>query len=88
MKLFRISTDYTMDPVPFSRPSVHPIDRETGVFGISLQVSLRYASVAISQVGPDRNARIYGHIPVIVAKTGRYLKENGGLQDFVWLFFR
>lgn len=49
----------------------------TGVFGVSLQDSLRYASVAISQVGPDGKARIYGHIPIVVAKTGLYLKENG-----------
>lgn len=48
-----------------------------GVFGVSLQDSLRYASVAISQVGPDGKARIYGHIPIVVAKTGLYLKENG-----------
>jgi len=50
-----------------------------GVFGVSLQDSLRYASVAISQVGPDGKARIYGHIPIVVAKTGLYLKENGQL---------
>jgi len=47
------------------------------VFGVSLQESLPYASIAISQVGPDKRAAIYGHIPVVVAKTGLYLKENG-----------
>lgn len=53
----------------------------SGVFGVSLQDSLRYASVAISQVGPDGKARIYGHIPIVVAKTGLYLKENGVLRS-------
>ena len=47
------------------------------VFGVSLTDSLVYAAVAISQIGPDGKARIYGHIPVIVAKAGMYLKENG-----------
>ena len=37
----------------------------------------RYASVAISQVDADGKARIYGYIPVVVAKTGLFLKENG-----------
>ena len=47
------------------------------VFGVALATSLRYASVGISQVGDDGKARIYGHIPVVVAKSGLFLKENG-----------
>ena len=59
-------------------PETVPAGPPTGaVFGVALDVSLRYASVAISQIDEDGKARVYGHIPVVVAKTGLYLKENG-----------
>jgi hypothetical protein len=48
-----------------------------GVFGVSLARSLRYASVAISMMGTDGKARIYGFVPIIVAKCGLFLKDNG-----------
>ncbi|KAI7949331.1 hypothetical protein MJO28_008152 [Puccinia striiformis f. sp. tritici] len=47
------------------------------VFGTKLEDSLQTASVAISMIGSDQKAYIYGFIPVVVAKCGLYLKENG-----------
>lgn len=46
------------------------------IFGARLVQSLELASVAISMIGQDKKAYIYGFIPVVVAKCGLYLKEN------------
>ncbi|GAA5888605.1 hypothetical protein JCM6882_009017 [Rhodosporidiobolus microsporus] len=47
------------------------------VFGVSLEESLQYASVAISMVGLDGKQYVYGYVPIVVAKCGMWLKENG-----------
>lgn len=62
---------------PETAAAVAPTAATGAVFGVALDVSLRYASVAISQVDDDGKARVYGHIPVVVAKTGLFLKEKG-----------
>ncbi|GAA5832316.1 hypothetical protein JCM11251_006407 [Rhodosporidiobolus azoricus] len=46
------------------------------VFGVSLEESLQYASVAISMVGADGKQYVYGYVPIVVAKCGMWLKEN------------
>ncbi|EMR11608.1 hypothetical protein PNEG_00049 [Pneumocystis murina B123] len=51
-------------------------EKTKGIFGVPLQISLRYANVAISFVDNNENSMIYGHIPVVVAKCGAFLKEN------------
>lgn len=48
-----------------------------GIFGVPLQISLRYANVAISFIDNNGNSVIYGYIPIVVAKCGAFLKENG-----------
>ncbi|KAG9119823.1 hypothetical protein FRC07_004953 [Ceratobasidium sp. 392] len=55
-------------------------DLKTGphaVFGIPLRESLRYASVQISTADPSGELYVWGYIPVVVAKCGLFLKENG-----------
>ncbi|PLW52154.1 hypothetical protein PCANC_10283 [Puccinia coronata f. sp. avenae] len=54
------------------------------IFGNKLEDSLQYASVAISMIGQDQKAYIYGFIPVVVAKCGLYLKENGTLVEGIF----
>jgi hypothetical protein len=49
------------------------------VFGEPLRTSLKYASVAISMAGDDGNQYVWGYVPIIVAKVGLFLKENGAL---------
>lgn len=46
------------------------------VFGEPLRRSLKYASVAISMAGEDGRQYVWGYVPIIVAKTGLFLKEN------------
>lgn len=46
------------------------------VFGVKLEQSLKYASVAISMVGDDGEAHVFGYVPIIVAKAGMFLKHN------------
>ncbi|PWN33008.1 RhoGAP-domain-containing protein [Meira miltonrushii] len=46
------------------------------VFGEPLRKSLKYASVAISMAGEDGKQYVWGYVPIIVAKTGLFLKEN------------
>ncbi|KAG5439788.1 hypothetical protein PCANB_000070 [Pneumocystis canis] len=52
-------------------------EKKKGVFGVPLQISLRYANVAISFIDNNGNSIIYGYIPIVVAKCGAFLKENG-----------
>ncbi|EFR01945.1 rho-GTPase-activating protein 5 [Nannizzia gypsea CBS 118893] len=47
-----------------------------GIFGIPLNVSIKYANVAISLTGDDGKSFIYGYVPIVVAKCGVFLKEK------------
>jgi GTPase-activating protein SAC7 len=47
------------------------------VFGKPLKESLRYANVQISTADANGDLYVWGYIPVVVAKCGLYLKENG-----------
>lgn len=49
----------------------------TGIFGIALQDSIRYANVAISLTNERGESYIYGYVPIVVAKCGVFLKEKG-----------
>ncbi|GAA6057613.1 hypothetical protein JCM3770_004994 [Rhodotorula araucariae] len=46
------------------------------VFGVPLNDSLQYASVAISLIAEDGNQYVYGYVPIVVAKCGMMLKET------------
>ncbi|EEQ34992.1 GTPase activating protein (GAP) for Rho1p [Microsporum canis] len=48
----------------------------SGIFGIPLNVSIKYANVAISLTGDDGKSFIYGYVPIVVAKCGVFLKEK------------
>ena len=54
-----------------------PAQDEHPVFGKPLRESLRYASVQISTANANGELYVWGCIPVVVAKCGLYLKENG-----------
>lgn len=47
------------------------------VFGVPLRQSLRYASVQIFTANQNNVLYVWGYIPVVVAKCGLFLKENG-----------
>lgn len=53
------------------------IAQPSGIFGVPLNVSIKYANVAISLAGEDGSSFIYGYVPIVVAKCGVFLKENG-----------
>ncbi|KAI4122164.1 MAG: hypothetical protein LQ338_005972 [Usnochroma carphineum] len=48
----------------------------TGIFGVALQDSIKYANVAISLTNERGESYIYGYVPIVVAKCGVYLKEK------------
>ncbi|KAI9874059.1 MAG: hypothetical protein M1830_010231 [Pleopsidium flavum] len=48
----------------------------TGIFGVPLQVSIRYANVAISLTNDQGESFVYGYVPIVVAKCGVFLKEK------------
>ncbi|PGH17526.1 hypothetical protein AJ79_01126 [Helicocarpus griseus UAMH5409] len=58
-----------------SREKNKPADTPT-VFGAPLDVCLRHAGLAISYIDDSGNGTIIGYIPVIVGKTGLFLKEK------------
>ena len=49
----------------------------SGIFGVPLQVSIKYANVAISLTDNEGKSFIYGYVPIVVAKCGVFLKEQG-----------
>ncbi|BGP41512.1 GTPase activating protein (GAP) for Rho1p [Rhodotorula kratochvilovae] len=69
---------------PPATPPYSPLQRglEPGksgkgrVFGVPLNDSLQYASVAISLIAEDGNQYVYGYVPIVVAKCGMMLKET------------
>ncbi|KAJ0126118.1 Uncharacterized protein HZ326_30778 [Fusarium oxysporum f. sp. albedinis] len=72
----RIKGLFSFQAQPPPEPEPEPKPTPT-VFRLALPTSIRYANVAISRIDEDGVARIYGYIPIIVAKTGVYLKEKG-----------
>jgi hypothetical protein len=48
-----------------------------GIFGVPLNVSIKYANVAISLTNDKGESFIYGYVPIVVAKCGVFLKEQG-----------
>lgn len=48
-----------------------------GIFGVTLEDSIRYANVAISLTDEHGESFIYGYVPIVVAKCGVFLKEKG-----------
>ena len=53
------------------------IETPTGIFGVPLHVSIKYANVAISLTNEQGNSFIYGYVPIVIAKCGVFLKEKG-----------
>lgn len=53
------------------------VDTPTGIFGVSLQSSIKYANVAISFTDDRGESSVYGYVPIVVAKCGVFLKEKG-----------
>lgn len=49
----------------------------SGIFGVPLAESIRYANVAISLQNDEGQSFIYGYVPIVVAKCGVFLKEKG-----------
>ncbi|KAL1968385.1 hypothetical protein VTN77DRAFT_1914 [Rasamsonia byssochlamydoides] len=47
-----------------------------GIFGVPLNVSIKYANVAISLTNDKGESFIYGYVPIVVAKCGVFLKEQ------------
>ncbi|KAJ5086152.1 hypothetical protein N7532_010923 [Penicillium argentinense] len=47
-----------------------------GIFGVPLNVSIKYANVAISLTNEHGESFIYGYVPIVVAKCGVFLKEK------------
>ncbi|KAF3393946.1 Rho-GTPase-activating protein 5 [Penicillium rolfsii] len=47
-----------------------------GIFGVPLNVSIKYANVAISLTGENGKSHIYGYVPIVVAKCGVFLKDR------------
>lgn len=50
-----------------------------GIFEVPLRESIVYANVAISLVDEEGRSYIYGYVPIVVAKCGVFLKEQGKL---------
>ncbi|KIV97581.1 hypothetical protein PV10_01313 [Exophiala mesophila] len=48
----------------------------SGIFGVPLAESIRYANVAISLQNDEGQSFIYGYVPIVVAKCGVFLKEK------------
>lgn len=58
-------------------------ENPTGIFGVPLQVSIRYAHVAISLTNEHGESFVYGYVPIVVAKCGVFLKEKGTSNSYL-----
>lgn len=54
---------------------------EKGVFGIALKESLKYAYACISYVDDATKTFHYGAVPIVVAKCGSFVKNEGELKE-------
>ncbi|KAI9764216.1 MAG: hypothetical protein M1840_008606 [Geoglossum simile] len=61
---------------PVAHKQSQVLEAPTGIFGVPLQVSIKYANVAISLTDSDGKSFIYGYVPIVVAKCGIFLKEK------------
>lgn len=52
-------------------------EKPQGIFGVPLNVSIKYANVAISLTNDNGESFIYGYVPIVIAKCGVFLKEKG-----------
>ncbi|KAK5128245.1 hypothetical protein LTR85_002912 [Meristemomyces frigidus] len=57
---------------------------ESGIFGVRLGESIRYANVAISLFNEDGTSYIYGYLPIVVTKCGVFLKEKGTDVEYIF----
>lgn len=57
--------------------SVKTVQAPVGIFGVPLEVSIKYANVAISLTNEQGESYVYGYVPIVVAKCGVFLKEKG-----------
>jgi hypothetical protein len=57
-------------------------EAQPGVFGVPLPTSMLYANVAISLFNDEGEKYVYGYIPILVGKTGVFLKEKGECEPY------
>lgn len=60
-----------------ANPPCLTTENPQGIFGVPLNVSIKYANVAISLTNDNGESFIYGYVPIVVAKCGVFLKEKG-----------
>lgn len=56
---------------------INAVHAPVGIFGVPLEVSIKYANVAISLTNEQGESYVYGYVPIVVAKCGVFLKEKG-----------
>ena len=66
--------------VPLTQLAAAAAQPPPGIFGIPLDVSIKYAHVAISLMDERGASFVYGYVPIVVAKCGVFLKEKGTLS--------
>ena len=60
---------------------VNIVEKPVGIFGVPLNVSIKYANVAISLQNEQGESYVYGYVPIVIAKCGVFLKEKGKKQS-------
>lgn len=68
---------WTDDRFTVNRQQLTRTDKPQGIFGVPLNVSIKYANVAISLTNDHGESFIYGYVPIVIAKCGVFLKEKG-----------
>jgi hypothetical protein len=53
------------------------------IFGVLLRQTIVYANAAISLIDAEGRSYIYGYLPIVAAKIGIYLKEQGMLTSIL-----
>ena len=60
-----------------SKKDQEKVAAPSGIFGVPLATSIKYANVAISLTKETGESYTYGYVPIVIAKCGVFLKEKG-----------
>ena len=77
--LFLVTFDLLLD-LYILTSLLDTVQAPVGIFGVPLEISIKYANVAISLTNEHNESYVYGYVPIVVAKCGVFLKEKGKIM--------
>lgn len=82
-RLSRVTAGIASSKVPRKELAVMEVSPATTnrIFGVPLSTSILYANAAINLMDGTGKLFVYGYVPIVVGKTGVFLKEKGETKN-------